>query len=424
VNKKNAKKKSASLSDFQTIATRSVMALLAIFFLSSCNRDEENIISDPADEEIIQFGPEGYLVSSTNLGIVPVSLVKLTAQLAGYPQFNKYMKYSIDLYKIVYRTTYKGEPILASGIFSYPVNISDSLPVMVVGNGLIFADEDAPSEFHLPNNYTGFEFIATMGYFTLIPDMIGFGTSKDLLFPIHNYEHSAKPVVDFIFASEEFIARKRIAVNKKMFLTGYSQGGYIALATLKMIEENPSYGIKINATAIGAGGFNLANILNSSLANGRYPAPSHLVLLLSSYNIMYEWNRPMTDFFQEPYAHSIPGLISGKYNRQEIEANLVSDFENLLTPKFYYDLKNNNERALINAMVENSIDNWAPKGKLKIIHSVNDDIIPVSDSRETYKNMIAKGSQDVSLEIIETEGHVNSGFEFVDIAFQWFKRQQ
>jgi len=398
-----------------------ILTVFSIFFLISCNKNDDSINSGLVNNQVNSIN---YLVSATSLGIVPVSTVKLTAQLAGYPQFNKYMKYSISLYKIVYRTTYKGQPIYASGIFSFPANISDSVPVMVVGNGLIFADEDAPSAFHLPNNYTGFEFIATMGYFTLIPDMIGFGSSKDLLYPIHNYEHSAKTMIDFIYASGEFIKRNRIPVNQKKFLTGYSQGGYIALATLKMIEENPEIGIKIDATAVGAGGFNLINILNNSLVNNRYPAPSHLVLLLSSYNIMYDWNRPLTDFFQEPYAHTIPNLLSGKYNRQEIEQHLAFSFDSLLNPKFVFDLKNNKETDLTNALVANSIDNWAPKGKLIIIHSINDDIVPVSDSQQTYEKMVANGSKDVTLTIINTVGHVNSGFAFVDIVLQWFKNQK
>jgi hypothetical protein len=406
------------------LTSKIILTLIIIFYFISCNKDDDNPIIDPVNNQINQTRPEGYLVSATNLGTVPVSIIKLTAQLAGFPQFNKYMKYSINLYKIVYRTTYKGQPILASGIFSFPINISGSIPVMIVGNGLIFADEDAPSEFHLPNNYTGFEFIATMGYFTLIPDMIGFGSSKDLLFPIHNYGHSTKTMIDFIYASEEFIKMKGITVSQKRFLTGYSQGGYIALATLKMIEENPALGIKIDATAVGAGGFSLVNILNNSIKNNRYPAPSHLVLLLSTYNIMYDWNRSLTDFFQEPYAQIIPNLLSGKYNRREIEQHLAFSFDSLLNPKFVYDLKNNNETNLLNALVENSIDNWAPKGKLKIIHSINDDIIPVTDSQETYDNMVANGSQDVTLTIIETNGHVNSGFAFVEIALQWFRSQK
>jgi pimeloyl-ACP methyl ester carboxylesterase len=387
-------------------------------FLFACSKEDDLII--PPDDTIYPETDDGYLVKGTSLGNVSLATIKFTAQLAGYPQFNAYMKYSIRLYKIVYRTTYKGQPVLASGVISYPTGISDSIPTMIVGNGMIFADEDAPSEFDLPDNFTGFEFIASLGYFTLIPDMIGYGVSREIIFPIHNYEHSANTMIDFIYASEEFIKVKKLAVNHKKFLTGYSQGGYIALATLKKLEEEPVPGITIDATAVGAGGFNLVNLLNNAITNNTYSAPSHLILLLSSYNAIYDWHRPLTDFFQEPYAGKIPVLLNGKFNREEIDQQLAYSFDSLMNPVFLYNLKNNNEPDLVNALQENCVDNWAPKSRLRIIHSINDDRIPLSDSQETYNKMVSNGSESVTFTVIETSGHVNSGIAFIEIILQWF----
>ncbi|MFO7656073.1 MAG: lipase family protein [Bacteroidales bacterium] len=395
-----------------------ILSCVTIIFLFACTKEDDFI--NHTDDSELPVTTGVYLVQSTSLGTVSAITIKLTTQLAGYPQFKEYMKHSIKLYKIVYRTTYKGQPILASGIISYPTEISDSIPTMIVGNGLIFADKDAPSNFNLPNNFTGFEFIASLGYLTLIPDMIGFGVSKDIIFPIHNYEHSANAMIDFIYAGEEFVKAKKLPVNRKKFLTGYSQGGYIAMATLKMIEEKPVPGIKIEATAVGAGGFNLLNLLKTAIKNNTYSAPSHLIMLVSSYNIMYDWNRPLTDFFQETYANKIPVLLNGEYNREEIDHQLVYSLDSLLSPVFLNNLETNNEPDLINAFSENSIDNWAPKSKLRIIHSTNDDRIPVSDSEDTYNNMVSNGSKSVTLTTIETSGHINSGISFIEIALQWF----
>lgn len=395
---------------------------MTIIFLFACSK-EDDFTNHTGDIEL-PFASKVYLIESTSLGTVSVITIKLTTQLAGYPQFKEYMKHSIKLYKIVYRTTFKGQPILASGVISYPSVITDSIPTMIVGNGLIFADDDAPSNFDLPNNFTGFEFIASMGYLTLIPDMIGFGVSKDIIFPIHNYEHSANSMIDFIYAGEEFVKSKKLPVNRKKFLTGYSQGGYIAMATLKMIEEKPVSDINIEATAVGAGGFNLVNLLKNAIKNNTYSAPSHLIMLVSSYNIMYDWNRPLTDFFQETYAKKIPVLLNGEYNREEIDLQLVYNLDSLLSPVFLYNLETNNEPDLINAFSENSIDNWSPKSRLRIIHSTNDDRIPVSDSEDTYNNMVSNGSKSVTLTTIETSGHINSGISFIEIALQWFNNMK
>jgi len=393
-----------------------IITLISTVLFSTCSKDDLPELR----ESHISINPGINLVSALNLGSVSVSNIKSIAQVAGYPQFNDYMKYSIRLVKIVYRTSYKGDTILASGVVSYPFGINESFPSLIVGNGLIFADREAPSEFKLPDRYSGFEFIASMGYFTIIPDMIGFGESKDLLYPIHNYEHSASTMIDFILAVEEFIQQVNIQVNEKKILTGYSQGAFVALSALKMIEENPDLGIQIDAAAVGAGAFNLITLLDYALENNKYTAPSHLIMLLSSYNEIYEWNRPLTDFFNDKYAEIIPELLSGQYTRAEVDPYLTNNLDSLLNPVFLQSLINKTETQIIEAFEENCVDDWAPQTKLKIIHSLFDDRIPVFDSENTYKKMQDNGSENVEFELIETAGHVNAGFDFVEIVLNWF----
>ncbi len=379
--------------------------------LASCTHLEEK--QDP-------FASDTYLTDTANLGIVSSSFIRITAGLAGHPEFNEYMKYPIQVYKIIYQTTYKGKPVLASGIVSYPAGLSDSIPVMLVGNGLIFANDEAPSEFDLPNHYTGFEFVGSMGYFTMIPDMLGFGISKDLLFPIHNYYYSAQTMIDFYHACKEFTDHLNLPVKQETYLSGYSQGGYIAVATLKVVEEDESSSIHIKAAAVGAGGYNLPALLERALESNFYSAPSHLALLLSSYNIVYDWNRPLTDFFNEPYAGEIPGLLGGAYTREEIDTHLPAHLDSLLNPIFLQKLKSGEETALIAALSENSVYDWAPHTTLRIVHSINDERIPFSDSEEMYNTMRKNGSVSVSLVPIDSEGHFNSGFTYMLNVIPWF----
>ena len=399
----------------QSLVIKIFLLGIAVIFLFACGGG-----GDHTNTKVLPIASGDYLVEGVSLGEVSVNTIKIAAESAGYPQFSKYMKYSIKLYKITYRTTYKGQPILASGLISYPTGLSDSMPALVVGNYQSYADRDTPSEFSLPNQYTAFAFIASVGYLTLIPDMIGFGESKDKVFPMRNYEHTANAMIDFIYASQEFVKAANLRVNGKQFLTGYSEGGYIAMATLKMIEERPASGISIDATAVGGGGYNLVNILKNEIINDTYDFPSDIAMLLYSYNSMYEWERPLSDFFNEPYAGRIPVLFNGEYNRQEINQQLTKSLDIFLNKDFLDNLKNNNELVLMNALSENSVDNWTPKSLLRIIHGRNDEIIPFSDSEETYNKMVSNGSTSVTFTPIETGGHVDSGIEFIEIAVLWF----
>jgi pimeloyl-ACP methyl ester carboxylesterase len=239
---------------------------------------------------------------------------------------------------------------------------------------------------------------------------------------MRNYEHTANAMIDFIYASEEFVKAIKLGVSGKKFLTGYSEGGYIAMATLKMIEERPASGISIDATAVGGGGYNLVNILKNEIINTTYDFPSDIAMLLYSYNSMYDWNRPLLDFFNEPYASRIPVLFNGEYNRQEINQQLTNSLDIFLNNDFLNNLRSDSddELVLITALSNNSVDNWTPKSLLSIIHGRNDEIIPFSDSEETYNKMVANGSTSVTFTPIETGGHVDSGIEFIEIAVLWF----
>jgi pimeloyl-ACP methyl ester carboxylesterase len=387
----------------------------------ACSKDEEP--SEDSKTVVMPDIPGNHLVQYTNLGAVSLSSIKLAMDLAGYGHLADYMKYSIKLYKLVYKTTYKGQPIKASGLISFPLWANDSLPAMIVGNGLTFADKDAPTAFELPQNFTGFEFIGAVGYFTLIPDMIGFGASSDRLFPIHNYEHSATTMIDFIYACDELIEELHLPVTGNKYLAGYSQGGHIALSTLKMIEEKPVADIKIVATAVGAGGFNLPKLLNHAIDENMYTAPSHIALLISSYNIMYGWNRPLSDFFAYPFYDRIPELLNGAYDREQIDEQLTYKIDSLFTPEFLQRIRDGEETDLMNALQENSIDDWRPEGKLLVMHSTLDDRIPISDSQDMYNNMLSRGASQVSFMPIETPGHIDAGATFVLMAIEWLQAQ-
>ena len=391
----------------------------AVIFLFACGSGDNSSSVD----EVLPLPSAKHFVKGTGVGVVPKVFLTSGAQSAGYGQIAPYMKYSIKLYKIIYRTTYKGEPILASGLIAYPTGFSDPMPTLIVGNIMTYADKDAPSEA-VVNKFTPLAAIASTGYLTLIPDMIGYGVSKDIIYPMQNYEYSANAMIDFIHAGEEFIESAKLQVNGKKFLAGYSEGGYIAMATLKMIETGPASGINITATAVGAGGYNLLNIFNEVIINGTgtYDAPSHLAMFLYSYNSMYDdWDRPLSYFFQESYAGKIPDLLNGTYNREQIDQQLTTSLNSLLSPVFLDDLKNN-EPFLINALNENSVDDWAPNSLLMIFHNTHDEKVPFSDSEETFNKMLFNGSGSVIFEkSIKPGTHVDSGIEFMEIVYQWFE---
>lgn len=405
-----------TLNKIFTSFGRYAFLLLTVLISVTCSDD------DPFDDS--KYEDCIYLTDAESIGSVQAATIRSTASIAGYSQFAEYLDYSINVYKITYRTTFRGEQILASGIISLPFGKSAPSDVVIVGNGLIVADRDAPSSFKLPDNFTGFEFIASVGYVTVIADMIGFGVSSDFVYPIHNSEYSATTIIDFVYACREFFKIESVKLTGRDFMMGYSQGGYAAMATLKKIEEDGINDIDIEAAAIGAGGYDLVGLMNYALDRNTYPSPAHLAMLFSSYNEIYGWNRQLTDFFRDPYAGRIPELLNGEYDRQQVDDQLTPDFEFLFNESFLQGLRDSTDLQVYSALAENSVYDWTPTIPITIIHSINDEKIPFEDSQRTYDTMIENGSNSVVLIPTETEGHINAAMDFMEVVIDLFAAQE
>lgn len=391
------------------------LSILIILFTVTCSDDD--LLEGNKYEECI------YLTNAESLGSVQSAIIRSTASIAGYSQFADYLDYSINVYKITYRTTFKDEQILASGIVSMPYGKSTPSDVAIIGSGLVLADRDAPSSFRLPDHFTGFEFIGAVGYVTIIPDMIGFGASKDLVYPVHNCEYSSSAMIDFIYACMEFFEIERIRLTGTNFMMGYSQGGYSVMSTLKKMEEEGINDIDIVAAAIGAGGYDLVGLMRYAVDRNTYPSPAHLAMLFTSYNEIYGWNRDVVDIFKEPYAAVIPQLLNGSFDRQEADDQLTTDFDNLFNAEFLQGLRDSTDVEVYSALVENSVYDWAPTVPLTIIHSVNDEKIPFADSQKAYDTMVENGSNSVTLISTETEGHINAALDFIQVVIDLFEAQ-
>ena len=62
---------------------------------------------------------------------------------------------------------------------------------------------------------------ASMGYFTVIPDYLGFGVS-DIMHPYMHTESIIPCILDFMRAGKSYCSANQISLNGKVFLTGYS----------------------------------------------------------------------------------------------------------------------------------------------------------------------------------------------------------
>jgi pimeloyl-ACP methyl ester carboxylesterase len=385
----------------------SIIFFLIVAFITGCS-DEAGDAPRVEDD---------HLVSATLKQDYPLEILKVVIAAFGQADLADKLKYSVQSYKVVYKTTYKGNTIEASGLILLPKSITDKAPLLSVQHGTTFVKSEAPS---LSTTYTGSELFAAAGFITLVPDFIGYGASADVFHPYYDKEHSALAVIDLIKAAKEFLVKQKVPFSEKLFLTGYSEGGYVTLAAAEQMDTNSEDGLNVTAVAAGAGGYDLVNMLGDITSSETYSNPSYLAFVLMSYNNTYNWNKPLTYFFKQQYADALSQYMNGEYGSSFINDKLTTNVADLLDSDFYERLKQNSETDLKIALNDNSIHGWKTSFPIQLYHGTSDEVIPYQNSEITLGNFESAGSTSVTLTPIEGGTHGSSFVPMMEHFIPWF----
>lgn len=373
----------------------------------SCSTDTESPV--PVQNE--------FLVESSFKNELDENLIKNFAIFSGLPEFTDYVRNDIKIYKIKYKTVVQGEDVLASGVVSLPSGSNGPIPLISAFRGTIFSDTEAPSENIL---VYGLEVFAAAGYATVLPDMIGFGASKDMVQHYYNKETNSRVAIDMIKASKEFFREQDILLNDQLFLVGYSQGGYITMATQQAIESDPVLDWNITAVGAGAGSYNIEFVMEDVIDRKVFTSPGFLSLIIYSYNEVNNFGNSMDYYFLEPFASQMSGLLDGSKNQDQVNNVLSDTLENYFQPAFVEGMMNKTETEMINAFRANSVHDWKPEAPLRLYHSSGDEYIPIEDSQNTT-DLLKDNGADVQFILLGDKNHSSSSIDMISEVIPWFE---
>ena len=261
-------------------------------------------------------------------------------------------------------------------------------------------------------------FMASIGYIGSSPDLLGLGVSDDV---VHPYVHKfvAEAVVDKIRAVKNFLCDKGINENGQLFIAGYSEGGYVAMATHQLIEQKYADEFQVTASAPMAGPYDMSFSSKRILSINSYPQPGYISFTYMSYNTIEKLNRPASDLFQSPYAERIPDLMDGSKSIGEANSYLTNVIKDLFSEKFLTEFLGNGEIELKESFEKNSLLDWKPKAPIKLFHGDNDDEVNYNNSVIAYDNLKSNGA-DIELITIDGGSHSGSIFQSYSQALDWF----
>lgn len=318
-----------------------------------------------------------------------------------------YIKNGFSAYRITYKTyNVDGKQVTASGAVLVP-DINQPLPLMNYNHGTIFPDNERSAPGYL-SQYNNEVLLAglfcSMGYLMVMPDYIGYGAAKDLQHPYCAYDFIAATCIDMLRATKEFCNSRQIKLNNKNFFTGWSEGGGVALAVVKNIEEKFSKEFTVTAAAPMAGAYYTSGFAEHVLNSKEdFPFINSYVWVLTTYNWLYNINKPLNYYFKEPYASRL---------EKDPDAIIPLQPDNLFTTEFRKNYAMGLDTALKNALQKNDLWNWKPKAKIVLCHGDKDNYVPFFNSEKVYEAMKAKGA-DVKLAAFPGKGHSNALPEYL-----------
>jgi Prolyl oligopeptidase family len=149
---------------------------------------------------------------------------------------------------------------------------------------------------------------AAQGYIVVAPNYAGYDTSTLAYHPYLNADQQSKDMIDALTAAHSALSGVNASDSGKLYITGYSQGGFVAMATHKAMQ---AAGTAVTAAAPMSGPYALA-AFGDAIFEGEVntSGPPNLNLLVTSYQHSYGnvYSAP-TDVYQTQYASTADELL-------------------------------------------------------------------------------------------------------------------
>lgn len=385
---------------------------LTAILTQSCSKDEEVKPDPPVIYE------RGDVTEIINIGTYSIAEIQQRIDAAGI-QSPFDLNFSVDVFSLSYSTIDSdGNNIICSGAIFIPQG-NDNLSILSMQHGTETKRELVAS-VSPDNSVEGLIGLMTssMGYLSIAADYPGFGVSNTM-HPYLHQESIVPCVIDLLKAGKTYCLDNSINLSGELFLTGYSEGGYISLLTQKEIEANYANEFKLTAVAPLSGPYDLKGMVDSVFQTASYSTPTYIAYFMTAYNNIYGWNR-LDDIFQSPYSTQMQGFFNGSKTWGEIVNQLPADLSDLLEQDFIDSYNSGNETEFRNAIVENTLISWIPVTPIHFFHGDADEIVPIQNAI-TAKDQLSIGSVvQIQLTTIPGGTHESSGPAAIFGAIEWF----
>jgi len=154
---------------------------------------------------------------------------------------------------------------------------------------------------------------AAQGWIVVTSNYAGYDGSRLSYHPYLNGEQQSNDMIDALRAARTAFPKIGASDSGKLFLSGYSQGGYVSMATHKAMQTNHAAEFKVTASGNMSGPYSLVKTFQTVFAGGVNAGGTVFTpLILTSWQKAYGnlYTTP-SDVYEAAYATGIETLMPG-----------------------------------------------------------------------------------------------------------------
>ena len=285
----------------------------------------------------------------------------------------------VKLYKVTYSSIIpeKNDAVVtAYGLIAIPQNVQPNAPIVSYQHGTIFDRSWTPSNpaGSMETQLMIAQF-ASQGYIVIAADY--FGTSKESTLPNSYFvaQSTAQACLDMYRASLQVLEKEHITPGK-LFISGWSQGGYSTLAFLRYLEL---LNIPVAGVATASGPADPLLFISESLNNPSPFAASFAVAAVSnlmlSFDAYYSLNGYFEGSIQPKYINLARQLHRFELSYEDFAKQVPPQPDRVFLPEFYTDSRTA-LKPFWKALDAGAAYRWRMSAPLRCFYSLRDEAVP------------------------------------------------
>lgn len=338
------------------------------------------------------------------------------------PQLAALFSHDVRMYRASYEMPFQGDQINVSAAVFTPLSLNpqDEFPIVVFNHGTTFVRTSAPS-FKDEISNIGY-LLSSLGFIVLMPDYVGLGESQ-IMHPYCHAQSESDCGWHLVQAFVESFSEFEINTNGNLFISGYSQGGHVAMAmAMNDMPESLEDNLDLIAVAPLSGPYDMSGIqLPMTFQEISYSNPAYLFYILKGWNSIY--GNIYEDFSEicfEPYASIIEPMLDGFHSADEINAECPDELTELFSDELIQAVLSNPDHIIMQYASDNDVYEWVPTMPVQIRYCTQDEEVFYQNALTAESWMIENGAEYVIAYNVGDANHNDCALSAITNSMLWF----